>query len=407
MPRSRAILACLLSLILAMAPATSAFAATRSQLDQHRQAAIEARRKAEQADALARRLAGEVATLDGRIDSLQKEAASLDPQIARATKRSGQLRGEVETLRAEVRSTQRRIDETQAEFDRQRSLLADRVNSAYRQGDWFYFDLLLGSSDFGDLIARTDLVTRVIRSNNDIAADLGQTKDSLGRAKVKLERTLRAVSMKRQEATAIEQELRGLQDTRQAKADEQQAIQSQKSDLMRNSRANAARLRALAEEEERESSRIAAELARASHGSGAYAGTMSWPVPSSHRVTSPYGPRICPYHGRELHPGIDIGRPSPDGPSLQGAAIVAAGKGTVIFAGYRGGYGNTVMIDHGNGVVTLYAHQAGGGIMVTEGQSVTAGQRIGTVGSTGNSTGPHLHFEVRINGTPTNPMNYM
>ncbi|TLM97818.1 MAG: hypothetical protein FDZ75_03740 [Actinobacteria bacterium] len=407
MQRSRAIFASILSLVLAASSVTPAFAATRSQLNQHRQAAQDARRKAEQADALAQRLAREVAELDGRIDTLQREADALDPQIAQATKRTTRLRIEVGKLRGEVRITQRRIDETQAEFDRQRTLLAARVNSAYRQGDWFYLDLLLGSSDFNDLIARTDLVTRVIRSNNDIAADLDDTKDSLERSRVKLERTLKAVSLKRREAESVEAELRGLQDARQAKTDEQEAIQGQKTELMQDSRANAARLRALAEEEERESDKIAAELAKAGHGSGVYAGTMAWPVPSSHRVTSPFGPRICPFHGRELHPGIDIGRASADGPSLMGAPIVAAGGGTVIYAGYRGGYGNTVMIDHGNGVVTLYAHQAGGGITVSSGQNVSVGQRIGTVGSTGNSTGPHLHFEVRINGTPTNPMNYM
>ena len=127
---------------------------------------------------------------------------------------------------------------------------------------------------------------------------------------------------------------------------------------------------------------------------------MAWPVPASHRITSPYGWRICPFHGRELHPAIDIGAP-------QGSSIVAAGSGTVIYAGYRGSYGNTIMIDHGNGVVTLYAHQASGGFRVGRVRSVSQGQRIGTVGSTGNSTGPHLHFEVRVNGAAKNPMGWM
>ena len=134
-------------------------------------------------------------------------------------------------------------------------------------------------------------------------------------------------------------------------------------------------------------------------GSGRFSGSMAWPVPSSSRITSDFGPRICPFHGKELHPGIDIGAPS-------GSAIVAAGKGEVLYAGYRGGYGNTIILDHGNGVTTLYAHQRAGGIKVSTGERVTKGQRIGTVGSTGYSTGPHLHFEVRVNGTPKNPMSY-
>ncbi|MCL2503339.1 MAG: M23 family metallopeptidase [Coriobacteriia bacterium] len=128
---------------------------------------------------------------------------------------------------------------------------------------------------------------------------------------------------------------------------------------------------------------------------------MAWPVPSSRRVTSYFGYRTHPIFGdRRLHTGLDIG-------ASQGSVIVAAGSGTVIYTGYRGGYGNTVMIDHGNGVVSLYAHQANGSIMVQTGQKVASGEQIGKVGSTGNSTGPHLHFEVRVNGTPKNPLNYL
>ena len=133
---------------------------------------------------------------------------------------------------------------------------------------------------------------------------------------------------------------------------------------------------------------------------------MGWPVPGFYRITSPFGWRMHPVlHVRKLHTGIDIGK-NP-GQAIAGAAIVAAGNGTVISAGYRSGYGNTVMIDHGNGVVTLYAHQPSGGIKVSVGQHVKKGQRIGTVGMTGYATGPHLHFEVRVNGTPVNPMRYL
>ncbi len=105
------------------------------------------------------------------------------------------------------------------------------------------------------------------------------------------------------------------------------------------------------------------------------------------------------FKSRRFHTGLDIGAGS-------GSAIVAAADGKVISAGYRGGYGNTVMIDHGNGVVTLYAHQKSGGIKVSVGERVGKGERIGSVGSTGYSTGPHLHFEVRVNGAPKNPASY-
>ncbi len=403
MHRRRALIAA--SLILAFACSAPAHGATRAQLEQHRDKAASARKQAQEAEALAERLAGEIRALDAEIEAFQKQADALDPRIAAAARRTEALRREVARLRTEAAALQADIDRTQAELDTQRRLLAERVQSAYKQGTWFYVDVLLGSQDFSDLIARTELVSRVIEANNDAAEDLSATREALAKAKVRLDRSLEAVALKKREAQAVEGELRRLQNARQAAADQREATQNRKAELMADTKRNAARLRALAEEEEAESRRIAAELYGT--GSGYFGGVMAWPVPSSHRVTSPFGWRICPFHGRELHPGIDIGRATAGGPSLQGAAIVAAADGTVIYAGYRGGYGNTVMVDHGNGVVTLYAHQASGGIRVRTGQSVSKGDRIGTVGSTGNSTGPHLHFEVRVNGVPKDPMGYM
>jgi len=404
MHRSRAYLALLLASALVFGFAAPSYAATRAELEQHRSAADSARKRAAEAEALANRLAGEVEVLDRKIAELQSQADALAPQIRTATTRTQRLQAEVTSLTAQVKVTETELQQTEAAYKQQQALLASRVQSTYKQGSWFYFDLLLGSQDISDLITRTELVSRVIESNNNIAADLDRTADSLTRAKVQLDRSLDAVDVKRREARAVENHLRGLQATRVRAANEQEAVQGEKADLMSDSRKNAARLRALAEQEEAESNKIAAELAGS--GSGQFAGTMTWPVPASHRVTSPFGPRICPFHGRELHPGIDIGRAEAGGATLQGAEIVAAGSGTVIFAGYRGGYGNTIMIDHGNGVVTLYAHQASGGLRVSTGARVTQGQRIGTVGSTGNSTGPHLHFEVRVNGAPRDPMSY-
>ena len=135
---------------------------------------------------------------------------------------------------------------------------------------------------------------------------------------------------------------------------------------------------------------------------------MTWPVPGFYRISSPFGYRIHPIFGtKKLHTGIDIGRNLDPPQSIDGAAVVAADNGTVIYAAYRGGYGNTVMIDHGNGIVSLYAHMQSGSIAVSKGQAVTKGSQVGRVGSTGYSTGPHSHFEVRVNGTATNPMGYL
>ena len=128
-------------------------------------------------------------------------------------------------------------------------------------------------------------------------------------------------------------------------------------------------------------------------------GAYLWPCPSSHTITSNYGYRVHPVTGaKKLHSGMDIG-------ASYGAAVVAAASGTVIMSKYYGGYGNCIIIDHGGGVSTLYGHMSS--LVAKTGQKVSAGETIGKVGSTGVSTGNHLHFEVRINGSTVNPANYV
>jgi len=403
--RSRAYLASLLTLVLVLSCAAPALGVSAEDARKHAQAAEAARRKAAEQRALAAKLKKETDRLDGVVESLQAEADALDPQISTATKRTGRLRGEVERLRDQIDAKQAQIDETQARYKEEQGYFEGRVAASYRQGNLFYVDMLLSSADIGDLITRTEFIARAIKSSNDIAENLVNTRSSLERAQAELDRALETAAAKRKEAAAAEGRLRDLQDARQAKTDKQHATLQQKAALMVQSRKNVKRLLAVAAAEEAESARIEAMLHGS--GSGVYNGVMRWPVPGYYRVTSSFGWRVHPiFHSRKFHAGIDVGR-KPDGTSINGAPIVAAGSGKVIWAGARSGYGNVVMIDHGNGVVSLYAHQRSGGIKVSNGQRVKKGQRIGTVGSTGYSTGPHLHFEVRVNGAPKNPMVYL
>jgi murein DD-endopeptidase MepM/ murein hydrolase activator NlpD len=231
-------------------------------------------------------------------------------------------------------------------------------------------------------------------------AGLSDTRYSLERAKLSLDRSLQALSAKRAEVAAQENELRALQTQRASRLAEQRSAQDAKSSMLAETKENIARYRAAIAAEEAEAARIERMLrSSASHGSGEHSGGMSWPTPGYREITSPFGWRMHPVLGkRKFHTGIDIGAP-------EGAHIVAAASGTVIYAGDRGGYGNCTMIDHGDGVVTVYAHQSD--ISVSEGEHVKRGQRIGAVGSTGMSTGAHLHFEVRVNGDPRDPTDYL
>ena len=394
-----------LSIIASLVVAPLAFGATESELREHEKAAADARKAADAEDAKADRLAKDIRSLDTRIDAIEADIAALADDISAATERTDRLEAEVNQLRAEISAKEAEIARTQADYDHQQALLAGRVQESYKQGGLFYLEMLFSAKNIEDLIARTTLVQRVMQQDNEIASDLKSTQVYLEKAKVELDRILEAVNTKRQEAAAEENRLKTLRSQHASKLAEQKSAQDSKAALMVESKENAERLRKLAEAEEAESARIAKELYGT--GSGYYSGIMAWPVPGFYRISSPFGPRICPFHGRENHSGIDIGRTLSPPKSIDGAAIVAAGGGKVIYAGYRNGYGNTVIIDHGNGVATLYAHQRTGGIKVSVGQTVDRGQRIGTVGSTGYSTGPHLHFEVRVNGTCVDPMKYL
>ena len=407
MIRRRAfVLPIILVLLLAFSLTPLAYAVTEDDLRAHEEAARTAREAAEAAQSEADRLAREVASLDGTIEAIQGALDAISREVAAATKRTNRLEAEVNALRAVISAKQAQIQATQAEYDRQQALLAGRIEETYKNGDFIYLELLLESQSIDDFITRTALVQRVIKSNAQIADDLKETRIGLEKLTADVERDLQTVDAKRAEAQAEENRLRDLKAKQQAKLDEQEAIQNQKAELVAENRSNAKRLRALAEAEEEESARIASELYGT--GSGYFAGIMAWPVPGFYRITSTFGYRVHPILGsKELHTGIDVGRNLEPEQAIDGATVVAAGDGTVAYSGYRGGYGNTIIIDHGNGVASLYAHMRSGSLMVSAGQTVSRGQSIGRVGTTGLSTGPHMHFETRVNGTPVDPMQYL
>jgi murein DD-endopeptidase MepM/ murein hydrolase activator NlpD len=404
--RSRALLLSCALLLGSLAIATPcASASPGGDADAHQAAANSARAKAAKQQALAKKLKKVTEELDKKVDALQADADALDPQIATASKRVHKLREQIAGLRSVIASKSVEVSATQAQFDHEQGLLGERAIASYKQDRWFFVSLLLESTNVSDLVSRAEFINRVLQSNSNVTAELDSTRRTLEKQRAELDQGLADITMKRQEASAVETHLKHLRDVRQGKADAQDAVLADKSALLNQSVKNAKRLLQIAKAEEAESARIRAELKRR-RGSGKYHGSMAWPVPGFYNVTSAFGMRMHPIlKVKRMHSGIDIGKNS--GQAIAGAAIVSAGSGKVISAGYRSGYGNTVMIDHGNGVVTLCAHQPSGGIRVSSGQSVKKGQRIGTVGMTGYATGPHLHFEVRVNGSAVNPMRYL
>jgi murein DD-endopeptidase MepM/ murein hydrolase activator NlpD len=393
--------------VLLCLPAVS-LAVTQGDLDDALKRAEDARRAAEEEEARARALEGDLAGLDSLIAGSEAELRVIRAQVADVEARRVALDAEIADLELVIATTQQEIEITETDLVERNRLLGERAAETYKQGDFFYLELLLEADNLMDLMARTSYVQIVIEADSRVAMELRNARRSLEAAKSQLDRDLETLDTKRQEVLAEEAVLDDLLGRQERELARQSAALDEKADLLVESEENAERLRKLAEQKELESQRIAEELAaQASQGSGVYDGEFAWPVPGYYRITSPFGPRTCPYHGQENHSGIDVGSNRDPYQSINGQPIIAAGHGTVIKASYYSGYGYTVMIDHGDGLVSLYPHQQAGGITVSEGQYVVKGMRIGTVGSTGYSTGPHLHFEVRVNGSPVNPMNYL
>lgn len=317
-----------------------------------------------------------------------KQLNELNAEMNRVQQTLDGINAEIATTSEKISYTEMEIANKQRDYDGRLAILNLRLKEMYQYGDVNFLEVLLKSSSLSDFLTRFEYLKYI--ANNDkkllddvtaIKASLEQEKQSLDEMKASLE-----ISKKNQMAKSSE-----LETATQA---QQQLVNQINSDL--NAQFE------LLEDLEAESNAIASQIKaiQAKNSANTKApGAYLWPCPSSRTITSEYGYRIHPISGvKKLHTGMDIGAKS-------GSDIIAAAGGTVIMAQYYGGYGNCVIIDHGGGVSTLYAHMSA--IGVQNGQTVAAGQTIGKVGSTGNSTGPHLHFEVRINGNTQNPRNYV
>ena len=385
----------------------SAYANPNNTAADHRERAQDARERAQAADERAVELQNEIRDIDANMEYYAQQVAELTPQVDEATERTTELTNEVNALQEEIDDLTIQIAETEAELAHQQELLNARAVSTYRGEQSAFLEILFGAESLSDLIARAENIMVVLNHNSQISYDLTRLSRELETSKNRLDEVLVDVSERRAEAASAEADLRTLQQRAQAAADAAAALSRERAAKLADTQANAARLRALAAQEDAMAAQLTHDLAGGgslggSTGAGVFEGSMTWPVPGFHRITSGFGWRTCPIRGiQSFHSGIDIA-----GPGINGATVVSAGDGRVIATGWRGGFGNTIIVDHGDGVTTLYAHLISGGIHVSVGEQVSAGQRIGSVGSTGFSTGPHLHWEVRVNGQPRDPRTF-
>jgi murein DD-endopeptidase MepM/ murein hydrolase activator NlpD len=347
------------------------------------------------------RLAAKRAELHGvtlRYDDLQRQLGETNVAISTVDSRIGDLD-------AQAASTQRRIDWNAIQLDAAQrslhlhdSLLRKRLVDVYENGDLSYANVILSARSFSDFVERWEDLRLLIAANERAVRARKAAEARVASVEADLERTRMELQQEQEAQEQARSQLDGLaaerQNLVQLAAVQRQHVAAQVSQMEDLSAAEEAQLEALIREREREleAQRRAAGITATEGGEGG-TGAFSWPVTGT--ITSPFGWRSNPFGGApEFHQGLDIAAPT-------GTTVTAAAGGTVIMAQWYGGYGNYILIDHGGGYSTGYGHLSA--IYVSNGQAIARGQAIGAVGSTGESTGPHLHFEVRINGKPVDP----
>ncbi|NLN21968.1 MAG: peptidoglycan DD-metalloendopeptidase family protein [Syntrophomonadaceae bacterium] len=317
-----------------------------------------------------------------------KELDSIEQDIAQISSDLERYEHDISRLQQSIGELESVLQEKEEALQVKTEILNKRLRDIYMQGKLSYLEVLLDSTSMSDFLTRLDFLKRLMENDAKLVKETAAERDELARKKRELEEKKEQVlSLKR--ATELKQNT--LAARSQEREDTLKRLQADK----------AACERAIKELEE--SSRKLTQIIQQYQSKNPNPsppqgnGSMIWPAAGP--ITSGYGMRIHPIYGTySMHTGIDIGAP-------HGAPVKAADGGTVIYVGWMGGYGNTVVVDHGGGISTLYAHLSG--FAVSSGSRVGQGQVIAYVGSTGNSTGPHLHFEVRINGHHTNPLGYL
>lgn len=383
--RAAAAFLALVILALALMPAGPALAVSQSEID-----ALE-----EQRD----ELKAQREEMQAGIDELKNQQAGVLEQKRALDEQNEVYRQELELIEEQVSLYTRLVDEKAAELEKatadeaeQLAIYKQHVRAMEENGEYTYLSIIFGSKSLSQLMSNLDMIGEIMDADKRIYDQYTAAREDAEEIKAEYETTLSALADKQAEYEAEKADL-------EAKIAEANDMIAQLEEEI-NSNYDLY-LEVLAQEEALESDiqNMIAELERQEAANSITStGTYIWPLPG-YSPGSAYGWRMHPiYHEMRFHAGEDIGAPS-------GTPILAADSGmATVIADNGNGYGNYIMINHGGGRVTLYAHMSA--FAISNGATVSQGQVIGYVGSTGNSTGPHLHFEVRVNGATTDPKSY-
>lgn len=323
-----------------------------------------------------------------RVDNISEQLRILQADVDEATAAYNEVSDQLTKVKTEIDDNTVLLEETERDLAERNVKLSKRVRDIYINGQISYIDVLFGAKDFSDFLTRMDILKRIIKHDYDLIMKVKADRQVVMDTRAKLE----------QDKADVEVLV--------ANAEEKQAVMLEKKREQQALLDKAQYDKEVSEQAYEEimaaSQEITNMIRRSQMTSSGYAsvtgsGAMIWPLDGP--ITSEFGWRTHPIFGTQrYHSGLDIG-------GDYGLPIVAAASGTVIHSGWISGYGYTVIIDHGGGITTLYGHNSS--LSVDVGDVVSQGQTIALCGSTGNSTGPHCHFEVRENGEPVSPYGYL
>ena len=334
------------------------------------------------------------------IVSVSEQLRQIEEQLRQAQQQLESIQQQRVAVENDITVNEKLLAEAQKRLEGRESVFYKRVRDIYINGRLSYLDVVIGSKDFSDFANRLEILKRIIDSDIKLIdeikkerAEIAARKQALEQSRAKLVELEKAavakqaeIEQKKKEREVVLQKAQNDRATAMQAVEELNASSAQITALLKARQAERAAARAVAE--------AAAQQSAPSYSWVQGSGQLGWPV--SGEITSPYGYRTHPIWGTTIyHSGIDIGVD-------EGTPVHAADGGTVVWSGWMGGYGYAVVIDHGNGMSTLYGHNSE--LAVSEGQDVSKGQ---VIAYTGNSTGPHVHFEVRISGDPVDPMGYL
>ncbi|WP_028551029.1 murein hydrolase activator EnvC family protein [Paenibacillus sp. UNC451MF] len=355
---------------------------------------------------------------------VEAEVKSIIKQIETENLKLNKLNDQIAETKDDLQENSKLLDELKAQIEARDVLLKSRLRLMYMNGVVSYADVLLSSTSFGDFLDRMNALKAIVNQDKEILQANQRDRQSKETKQNEIEQELKQVSDLYNQSATIKASLVSKEKEKEVKIaslskkekeledisedQEQQLLQ-----YARKSSALAADKRKAAAAEAAAAAAAAAAKAKANGSSGGSTasssapatafsgGKFGYPLAKVAPMSSDFGYRSDPFTGaKKLHKGIDLAAPN-------GTSILAAGDGEVIVASWWSGYGNTVIIDHGNGYWTLYGHIRNGGTVVEKGDQVKRGQKIAEVGSTGESTGNHVHFEVRVNEDPVDPKPYL